>query len=87
MGKHHSEGEILRVLRDTEAGTTDAEICFKHSISRGCLPLWKKKRAELESKELPELRNLRMENVKLRELVANLSLERQLLKEMLAKKF
>jgi putative transposase len=56
-------------------------------MSRGCLQLWKKKYAGLQSSELREMKELREENLRLRNLVASLSLERQTLKEMLAKKF
>jgi putative transposase len=87
MGRHHSEEEILQVLREAGTGATDVDICRRHGISRGCLQLWKKKYAGLESSELRELKELREENSRLRNLVANLSLERQTLKEMLAKKF
>lgn len=86
MGRHHSEEEILRVLRKVEKGDPASEISRKHGISRSCLELWKKKYAGLESVELRELQQLRQENLRLRNLVASLSLERQTLKEMLAKK-
>lgn len=86
MGKHHSEEEILQVLHEAEAGEPRVEICRKHGISRSCLGIWKKKYAGLQSNELRELRHLREENTKLRDLVASLSLERKNLKEILVKK-
>lgn len=87
MGRHHSEEEILQVMRELETGANEAEVCDKAGISRGCLQMWKKKYAGLQSRELRELRELREENLKLRNLVTSLSLERQTLKEMLAKRF
>jgi putative transposase len=87
MGKHHSEEEILQAMRELAAGTKEVEICNKFGMSRGCLQLWKKKYAGLQSSELREMKELREENLRLRNLVASLSLERQTLKEMLAKKF
>jgi len=87
MGKHRSEQEILQVMRELETGAKQAEVCDKVGISRGCLQLWKKKYAGLQSRELRELRELREENLRLRNLVASLSLERQTLKEMLARRF
>jgi putative transposase len=86
MGKHHPEEEILQVLREAEAGELEVDICRKHGISRSCLGLWKKRYAGLQSNELRELRLLREENTKLRDLVASLSLERKNLKDILAKK-
>jgi putative transposase len=86
MGKHHSEEEILQVLREAESGEPVVAICLKHGISRSCLGLWKKKYAGLQSNELRELHRLREENIRLRDLVTSLSLERKNLKETLARK-
>jgi putative transposase len=87
MGKRgHSEEEILRVLREAESGNTVVEICRKHGISQQTFYLWKKKYAGLGLNELRELRQLRDENAKLKRLVADLSLDRHVLQEIVAKK-
>ena len=87
MGKKgHSEEEILRVLREAESGDTAVEICRKHGISQQTFYLWKKKYAGLGLNELRELRQLREENAKLKRLVADLSLDRHVLQEIVAKK-
>jgi len=87
MGKRgHSEVEILRVLREAESGDTVVEICRKHGISQQTFYLWKKKYAGLGLNELRELRQLREENAKLKRLVADLSLDRHVLQEIVAKK-
>jgi putative transposase len=84
MGKKgHSEEEILRVLREAESGDTVVELCRKHGISQQTFYLWKKKYAGLG---LSELRQLREENAKLKRLVADLSLDRHVLQEIVAKK-
>ena len=84
MGKKgHSEEEILRVLREAESGDTVVEICRKHGISQQTFYVWKKKYAGLG---LNELRQLRDENAKLKRLVADLSLDRHILQEIVAKK-
>ena len=82
----HSEEEILRVLREAESGDTVVEICRKHGISQQTFYLWKKKYAGLGLNELRELRQLREENGKLKRLVADLSLDRHILQEIVAKK-
>ena len=84
--KVHTEEEILRVLREAEAGGTVVEICRKHGISQQSFYLWKKKYAGLGLSELRELRQLREENGKLKRLVADLSLDRHILQEIVAKK-
>jgi putative transposase len=87
MGKRgHSEEEILRVLREAESGDTVVEVCRKHGISQQSFYLWKKKYAGLGLQELRELRQLRDENAKLKRLVADLSLDRHVLQEIIAKK-
>ncbi len=87
MGKRgHSEEEILRVLREAESGDTVVEICRKHGISQQTFYLWKRKYAGLGLSELRELRQLREENAKLKRLVADLSLDRHVLQEIVAKK-
>jgi putative transposase len=87
MGKRgHSEEEILRVLREAESGDTVVEICRKNGISQQTFYLWKKKYAGLGLNELRELRQLRDENAKLKRLVADLSLDRHILQEIVAKK-
>lgn len=84
--KGHSEEEILRVLREAESGETVVEVCRKHGISQQSFYLWKKKYAGLGLSELRELRQLREENGKLKRLVADLSLDRHVLQEIVAKK-
>ena len=84
--KGHSEEEILRVLREAESGATEVEICRKHGISQQSFYLWKRKHAGLGLSELRELRQLREENGKLKRLVADLSLDRHILQEIVAKK-
>ena len=84
--KGHSEEEILRVLREAESGETVVEVCRKHGISQQSFYLWKKKYAGLGLSELRELRQLREENDKLKRLVADLSLDRHILQEIVAKK-
>ncbi len=84
--KGHSEEEILRELREAEAGETIVEVCRKHGISQQSFYAWKKKYAGLGLSELGELRQLREENGKLKRLVADLSLDRHILQEIVAKK-
>ena len=84
--KGHSEEEILRVLREAESGDTVVEVCRKQGISQQTFYLWKKKYAGLGLSELRELRQLREENSKLKRLVADLSPDRHILQEIVAKK-
>ena len=84
--KGHSEEQILRALREAESGSTVREICREHGISDATFYIWKKKYANLGLNELRELRQLREENGKLKRLVADLSLDRHILREIVQKK-
>ena len=84
--KGHTEEEMLRALRDLEAGETGVAVCRKYVISQQTLYLWKKKYAGLGLSDLRELRQLREENAKLKRLVADLSLDHHILQEIVAQK-
>lgn len=83
--KGHSEEQILRALHQAESGTTVREVCREHGISDATFYIWKKKYAGLGLSELRELRQLREENSKLKHLVADLSLDRHILQEIVQK--
>lgn len=84
--KAHSEEQIVAMLRQGEAGEKVGDICRKVGISEGTYDLWKKQYAGLGINELRELRQLREENGRLKRLVADLSLDRQILQEIVSKK-
>ena len=82
----HSEEQILAALHEGESGTKVAEVCRRMGISQATYFVWKKKYAGLGVSELRELRQLREENGKLKRLVADLSLDRHILQEIVQKK-
>ena len=84
--KGHSEEQILRALHQAEGGTRVADLCREHGISEATYYIWKKKYSGLGLSELRELRQLRDENAKLKRLVADLSLDRHMLQEIIRKK-
>ncbi len=87
MGRRrHTEEQILATLRHVESGTTVAEVCCEVGISEQTFYGWKREYAGLGLSELRELRQLREENIKLMRLVANLSLDRHMLQEIVRKK-
>ena len=63
-----------------------ADICREHGISEATFYIWKKKYSGLGLSELREMRQLREENSKLKHLVADLSLDRHILQEIVQKK-
>ena len=82
-----TEEQIVLALRQAEAGMTAGEICRKLEATEATFYRWKKKYGGLGVPELRELRQLREENHKLKQLVADLSLDKTILQESLRKKF
>jgi len=84
--KGHTEEQIVAVLRQVEAGARVAEVCRKVGISEATYYLWKRQYSGVGVSELRELRQLREENGRLKRLVADLSMDRQMLQETVSKK-
>lgn len=84
--KGHTEEQILQALRQAEGGEKVTEICRKLGISEQTFYTWKRKYVGMGLSELRELRQLRDENGKLKKLVADLSLDRHMLQEIVRKK-
>ena len=82
-----TEEQIAHVLRQAEAGIPVAEIIRKTGISEQTFYRWKKKYGGLGIAELRRLRQLEEENQKLKQLVADLSLDKAMLQAVISKKF
>ena len=85
-GKRHSEEQILYALRQVEAGKKVSEVCREMGVSQQAGYSWKRRYAGLGLHELRELRQLREENRKLKGIVADLTLDKHILQEVLSKK-
>jgi putative transposase len=79
--------QIAIALRQAEAGTPVEDICRKLEIAEATFYRWKRKFGDLGVSELRELRQLRDENRRLKRVVADLTLDKQILQESLRKKF
>lgn len=82
-----TEEQILYALRQAETGISVAEVCRKIGISDATYYTWKKKYGGLGLSELRRLKQLEEENRQLKKLVADLSLDKQMLQDVLSKKF
>jgi putative transposase len=83
LRKGHTEEQIIRALREAEKV---ADICRDLGGSQQAFYSWKRRYAGLGLSELRELRQLREENRKLKTLVADLTLDKHILQEVLSKK-
>jgi len=81
-----SEERIAYTLRLAESGTPVADVCRQMGISEATFYVWKKKYAQLGVAEMRQLRQLVEENARLKRLVADLTLDKQILQEVIKKK-
>ena len=87
MKKKFTEAQIVFALRQAESGMPIAEIIRKMEISEVTFYRWKKKYAGMGVSELRRLKQLDDENRRLKRLVADLTLDKQMLQDALSKKF
>ena len=82
----YSSEQIAFALRQAESGTPVSEVCRKMGVSEQTYYRWKRKFAGMGVAEVRRLKVLEEENRKLRQLVADLSLDKQMLQDVLRKK-
>lgn len=82
-----SEEQIIGVLKESEAGAKTGEVCRRHGISEQTFYRWKAKYAGMGVSEARRLRQLEEENRKLKQLLAEATLDNAALRELLAKNF
>lgn len=83
----YTEEQIAFALKQAETGTRVEEVCRKMGISEATFYNWKKKFGGIGVTELRRLRQLEEENQRLKRLVADLSLDKEMLQEVIKKKF
>ena len=85
--KRYTDEQIAFALRQAESGTAVAEICRKLGVSEPTFYRWKKQFARMGTVEIRRLKQLEEENAKLKRLVADLSLDKTMLQDVLRKKW
>lgn len=81
-----TEAQIAFVLKQAEDGAAVAEVCRKAGVSEATFYAWRKKYAGLMPSEMRRLRQLEEENTRLKRIVADLSLDKAMLQDVLSKK-
>jgi putative transposase len=81
-----TESQIVFILKQAEDGTAISEVCRKAGISDATFYNWRKKYSGLLPSEMRRLRQLEEENGKLKRIVADLSLDKAMLQDVLSKK-
>lgn len=84
--KRYTEPQIVFALQQADSGTPVAEICRKMGIAEATFYRWKKHYGGLDVTEIRRLRQLEDENRRLKQLVAELTLDKAMLQDVLRKK-
>ena len=85
MRKKYSEDQILKALNEAASGLPIGEVCRKHGVSPASFYKWKSKYGGAQQNELRRLKELELENRRLKKAVADLALDNQMLKEISSK--
>jgi putative transposase len=81
-----TEVQIIAVLKEHQAGVSTAELCRKTGIAEATFYNWRKKYGGLEPSEMRRLKQLEEENGKLKRIVADLSLDKAMLQDVIKRK-
>ncbi len=84
-GSRFSEEQIIGVLKEAEAGAATSELCRRHGVSPATFYKWKARYGGLEVSDARRLRHLEDENRKLKQLLAESTLDNHALRELLRK--
>lgn len=85
--KRFSEAQIVRILQEAETGIPARDVCRKHNISEQTFYRWKAKYGGMDVSEAKRLKELERENTELKKLVAELTLDNRMLREINKKKW
>lgn len=81
-----NEGQIVSILKEAELGIPVVELCRKHGMSDATFYKWRSQYGGMTETELKRLRHLEDENRRLKQMYANLSLDHEILKDIVEKK-
>ena len=81
----HSEAQMIAALKQVEAGRATEDVAREYGVSKHTIYAWKSKYGGMEVSEAQEVKQLREENARLKKLVADLSLDKDMLQSVVRK--
>lgn len=84
--KRFTEHQIIKILKQVEGGRSVTDVCREYGVSQATYYNWKAKYGGMEASDIKRLKDLEAENRKLKQMYANLSLEHEVLKDIIEKK-
>ena len=85
--KRFSETQIMQILKQAESGVPVAELCREHGMSSASFYKWRSKYGGMDASMISEMKAMAQENQRLKKMYAEMSLQNDLLKEALGKKW
>ncbi len=87
MKKRFTEEQIVRMLKEADEGMAARDVCRKHNIAEATFYRWKSKYSGMEVSEVKRLKALEKENDDLKKIVAELTLDNRMLRDVNSKKW
>jgi putative transposase len=85
--KRFTETQIMQILKQAEGGIPVAELCREHGMSSASFYKWRSKYGGMDASMISEMKAMAQENQRLKKMYAEMSLQNDLLKEALGKKW
>jgi putative transposase len=82
-----SESQIIKALKENEQGRSVGDLSRELGIDKSTFYYWRKKYGGMEKQELKRLKDLESENLRLKQMYADVSLDNKMLKDLISKKF
>ena len=82
-----TESQIIKILKENEQGRSIPELARELGVDKSTIYYWRKKYGGMETNDLKRLKELEEENLKLKQMYADASLDIRMLKDVLSKKF
>ena len=83
----YSDSQILEILKQAEAGTPVPELCREHGMSSATFYKWRAKYGGMDASLMKRMKELEAENARLKRAVADLTVDKQILKEVVEGKY
>ena len=87
MKKRHTEEQVIRILQEADSGIATRDLCRKHNICEQTFYRWRNKFGGMQISDAKRLRELEQENSRLKHIVADLTLDNTMLRDVNQKKW
>lgn len=85
--QRYSDAKIMQILKQAESGVPVAELCREHGMSNASFYKWRAKFGGMDASMISEMKSMAEENKRLKRMYAEMSMQNDLLKEALGKKW